>query len=53
MTESLPPEHEPKGMPRWLRGLLITLAVLVVVFGVCTAMVFSSIEGAVLLALGL
>ena len=35
MTDSPPPEREPKRMPTWAIGLLITIAVLIVLGGVC------------------
>ena len=39
MTDSPPPEHEPKRMPPWAIGLLITLAVILVLGGVCLPVV--------------
>ncbi|HSF84227.1 MAG TPA: hypothetical protein VLG28_01035 [Acidimicrobiia bacterium] len=39
MTDSPPPEREPKRMPPWAIGLLVMLAVIVVLGGVCVPLV--------------
>jgi hypothetical protein len=42
MTESPPPDDDRRAMPSWLSALLITLAVLVVLFGVCAVLVMDA-----------
>lgn len=45
-----PPEPGERSLPRWLSGCLITLAVLIVLIGLCIAIVPRALEGAVLIA---
>ena len=38
-----PAQRPPRGFPRWLRVVLMLLAVLIILAGICTAIVTSSL----------
>ncbi len=50
MTTPTPPESGDRPLPRWLTGCLITLAVLVVLVGLCIAVLPRALEGAAVVA---